>query len=113
MKLTPTLFAATLALGLSACTIVPPRVMIGGPPVAVVAPMAPPPPRIEVIPAPPARDYVWLPGYWHWEGREHRWIDGRWEPHREQEHWVPHRWERDERSDRDQWRQTGGYWRHD
>ena len=37
----------------------------------------PPPPRVEVVPA-PRRDYVWAPGYWRWKGREHVWVSGRW-----------------------------------
>ena len=102
------LLACTLALG--ACTVVPPRVTISGPSVAVVAPVAPPPPRVEVIPEAPGRDFFWVPGYWHWESNQHRWMDGHWEHHREREHWVPHRWDRD---DQDHYRLSGGYWHRD
>ena len=39
--------------------------------------VAPPAPRVEVIPAPRA-GYVWAPGYWEWRDSAHVWIPGRW-----------------------------------
>jgi len=97
-------------LGLSACTVTPSRLEMRAPSVAIWAPVAPPPPRVEVIPVAPSRDHIWIPGYWHWESNQHRWMEGHWEERREHEHWVPHRWERD---DHDQWRLNGGYWHRD
>ena len=38
---------------------------------------APPPPRHEVMPA-ARRGYVWVPGYWNWNGRRHVWQQGVW-----------------------------------
>jgi hypothetical protein len=59
---------------------------------------APPPPRYEV--APPQRyGYVWIPGYWNWDGRQYEWIRGYWERARvgyfyEEPRWVqgPNGW---------------------
>jgi hypothetical protein len=99
-----------VALGLSACTVVPAHGQYYGPTVTVWAPIAPPPPRVEVIPPPPRHDHFWAPGYWHWENNQHRWIGGHWEQHREHERWVPHQWER---NDHGQWEQHGGHWRRD
>lgn len=42
---------------------------------------APPPPRVELLPA-PRRGYVWTPGYWNWNGRRHYWVGGTWVRHR-------------------------------
>lgn len=39
----------------------------------------PPPPRVvRVVPARPARDYIWVSGYWYPSGRHYRWRDGYW-----------------------------------
>jgi hypothetical protein len=104
-------FVAASVLTATACTVVPPQVAYTGPTVAVVASRPPPPPRVEIIPAAPGREYVWLPGYWHWERNDHRWVDGRWDRQRERERWVPHRWDHDDRGG--QWHLHGGYWHRD
>jgi YXWGXW repeat-containing protein len=54
--------------------------------------VAPPPPRVEVVPD-PRPGYVWAPGYWNWEGGQHVWVDGSWMADRPGYHWVPDRWE--------------------
>lgn len=54
--------------------------------------VAPPPARVEVIPAPRA-GYVWVPGVWFWDGHHHRWSKGHWEHAREGYRWTPARWE--------------------
>lgn len=41
----------------------------------------PPPPRYEVIPA-PRYGYIWIPGYWDWDGQYHVWAKGHWERER-------------------------------
>jgi hypothetical protein len=46
-------------------------------PVDVFIGVAPPPPRIERIPA-PRHGYVWAPGHWEWNGRRHIWVGGYW-----------------------------------
>jgi hypothetical protein len=62
----------------------------------IVAPMAPPPPRVETVPPMPteAPTATWMPGHWAWSGTNYAWVDGqyvprpqpaaRWEPG----HWV-------------------------
>lgn len=62
--------------------------------------VAPPAPRVEVIPAPRA-GYVWAPGFWEWRGGAHVWVPGRWMGERAGWHWVPDRWE-----------QRGEHWHH-
>jgi len=67
--------------------------------------VAPPPPRVEVVPA--ARvGYVWAPGYWEWRGRRHVWVNGYWVRERRGYHWRPHRWEEHE----GRWRFERGRW---
>jgi hypothetical protein len=67
--------------------------------------VAPPPPRVEVVPA--ARvGYVWAPGYWEWRGRRHVWVNGNWVRERRGYHWRPHRWEEHE----GRWRFDRGRW---
>ena len=53
--------------------------------------VAPPPPRVEVVPA-PRPGYLWTPGYWAWDHGRHNWIEGRWVEARHGQYWVPERW---------------------
>lgn len=48
---------------------------------AEVVPL-PPPPRYEVVPVAPRRDYVWVGGRWVWrpEHHQHVWVPGGWRP---------------------------------
>ncbi len=64
---------------------------------AVYVRVAPPAPRVEVVPA--ARGgYVWAPGYWNWNGRRHVWVAGSWVRERRGYHYTPHAWvQRDDR----------------
>lgn len=67
--------------------------------------VAPPAPRVEVVPA-PRRGYVWAPGYWNWNGRRHVWVNGAWVRERRGYHWANHNWvERDGR-----WHFERGHW---
>ena len=56
------------------CVIRPYHRVYVGPGPAVVEPgpvvvdVAPPPPHVEVVPAIPGPGYMWLPGYWYWQG---------------------------------------------
>lgn len=43
--------------------------------VAISIDVAPPPPRVEVLP-PPRVGYVWAPGHWEWVGGRHAWVGG-------------------------------------
>jgi hypothetical protein len=72
----------------------------------VIVEVAPPPARVEVVPA--ARvGYVWAPGYWNWNGHRHVWVAGRWVGERHGWHWEAHHWE--EREGR--WHFHEGGWR--
>ena len=53
--------------------------------------VAPPPARVEVVPA-PRPGYVWAPGYWALEGGRHVWRGGHWVVVRPGYYWVPERW---------------------
>ena len=53
----------------------------------------PPPPPREVIVARPGPQYVWVPGYHHYDGRAYVWTPGAWlvpPPHRRA--WIPGHW---------------------
>jgi hypothetical protein len=54
--------------------------------------VAPPPPRVEVLP-PPRIGYEWAPGYWAWRHGAHVWIRGRWLVARPGYRWAPAHWE--------------------
>jgi hypothetical protein len=64
----------------------------------VFAVREPPPERVEVIPAPPSGEHVWVKGHWVWRANEYEWIAGHWARlevgFRE---WVPGRWEHESR----------------
>jgi hypothetical protein len=70
---------------------------------------APPPPRVEVHVAPPMPGYVWIDGYWNWEGGRHIWVPGRWAAPRTGYRWEPHSWVREGQG----WRLHAGHWRRD
>lgn len=70
--------------------------------------VAPPPPYVEYVGAPPVVGHIWIGGNWNWGGTRYVWVPGRWEAPRPGYQWVPHRWERDG----DRWHQSGGRWEH-
>ena len=57
----------------------------------IIVEVAPPPARVEVVPAPRV-GYVWAPGYWEWRGHRHQWHNGYWVRERHGYRWAPHRW---------------------
>lgn len=67
--------------------------------------VAPPAPRVEVVP-PPRVGYEWAPGFWAWRGGAHVWVSGRWVVERRGYHWVPDRWVRVG----PHWHYARGYW---
>ena len=70
-----------------------------------VAPMGPPPARIEPPPAP--RDgYVWDPGHWRWEHGAYAWAPGHWQMIRVGYRWVPGHWVQHGPN----WRWVQGHW---
>jgi hypothetical protein len=69
---------------------------------------APPPPRVERVPA-ARKGYVWAPGYWNWQGKRHVWVKGHYEKVRHGYNYRPHEWvERDGR-----WQLQRGRWDRD
>jgi hypothetical protein len=66
---------------------------------------APPPLRVEPVPA-PRRGHVWVPGHWQWRGHRHVWVPGTWIVARRGYAYVQPRWiERDGR-----WYYERGRW---
>ena len=75
----------------------------------IVAPEAPPPPRVEVRPAPPQPGMVWQDGHWEWNPRTqtYAWVSGEFAaPPRPQAGWVPGHWQKRP----DGWIWTPGRW---
>jgi hypothetical protein len=79
------------------------------PPEGTLAPEVPPPePQPEVVVGAPGPDYVWMGGYWNWNGVAWGWLPGRWAlPPRHGAIWVGGRW--DHRYGRTVW--VRGRWR--
>ena len=68
----------------------------------------PPPVRAEVIGVAPGPGYVWMPGYYRYNGGGYVWVGGRWDrPPRARARWVPGHWQRDRRG----WYYVEGHWR--
>ena len=102
--------ATAMAQSVQVITPAPAPVMVPSGTV-VLAPNAPPPPRVETIPPPPseaARVMYWRPGHWMWDGASWSWAEGQymsrpspaavWEPGRWVQQptggyvWVDGRW---------------------
>ena len=67
--------------------------------------VAPPEPRVEVLPA-PRRGYAWSAGHWEWKNRKHVWVAGSWVRERRGYRYNQPAWaERDGR-----WYMTRGNW---
>jgi WXXGXW repeat (2 copies) len=59
--------------------------------------IAPPAPRVEVIPA-PRSGHLWVPGFWDARANRHVWVRGHWERERRGYRFVEPRWvQRDNR----------------
>jgi hypothetical protein len=70
--------------------------------------IAPPPVRVEMMPGPPGTEFVWIAGFWAWDGWMYLWVPGRWERHpRPGVVWVPGHW----RDTRRGWVWVPGRWR--
>jgi len=94
--------AAALILGTAAFI---PTQALAQASVSIVIGNAPPPQRVEVVPA-PRRGYQWAPGYWNWNGRRHVWVAGHWERARPGYVYQRPEW----RQERDGWRLNRGGW---
>jgi hypothetical protein len=69
----------------------------------MIAPSAPPPPRVETVPAPPAntQTMTWQAGHWAWNGSAWTWADGQYVPAPQATAvWEPGHWAQ---------QSTGGY----
>lgn len=53
--------------------------------------IAPPAPRVEVVPQ-ARHGYVWAPGHYEWRRRSHVWVTGHWIRERRGYHWAPDEW---------------------
>ena len=71
----------------------------------IVVGIAPPPLRVEVVPAPRAGN-VWVAGHWGWRDGRHVWIEGHWIKERTGYHWNSAHW--DQRNGR--WYLVDGRW---
>ena len=80
-------FCASIALGALA---LPAAAQVRG---TIVLDVAPPAPRVEVVPAPRV-GYAWAPGYWRWDEprRTHVWVEGRYIEQRPGYRWSADRW---------------------
>lgn len=96
-----------LALGLAACTA---ATLASAPALADVFVRfgPPPPPRYEAVPVVPS-GWVWVPGYWNWNGHRYVWMRGHRERAHRGRHWVEPRWY----EDHGRWRQHRGRWDRD
>jgi len=54
--------------------------------------VAPPSPRVEIVPQVPYPHAVWAPGYWEWRDGRHVWIGGHYRHHRRGYVWAPRVW---------------------
>jgi hypothetical protein len=55
---------------------------------------APPPLLVEVPEPAPARDSVWIPGFWSWTGSRYAWVAGNWSRPYPGRSWVEGHWKR-------------------
>jgi hypothetical protein len=95
--------AATL--GVFALTLL---VSCGPPAGRVYVAVGPPPERVEVIDVAPSPGFVWVRGYWRYDGYGYVWMPGRWVAvDRRYREWVPGHWKRDRRG----WYWVEGRWR--
>jgi hypothetical protein len=71
----------------------------------IVAPAAPPAPRVEP-PPPPRAGYAWDPGHWRWAHGGYVWAPGHWRPVRTGYRWIPGHWVQHGPN----WRWVEGHW---
>jgi hypothetical protein len=71
--------------------------------------VGPPAPVREVVPARPGPRYVWVSGFYRWDGRRYLWAPGYWvlPPRPVYSAWVPGHW----RGTHHGWVWVEGHWR--
>ena len=75
----------------------------------IIAPRAPPPARVEIVPPPPqtAAVDIWRPGHWDWNGSDWDWIPGAYIARpRPAVEWHPGHWLQETNG----WAWQDGYW---
>jgi hypothetical protein len=68
---------------------------------------APPTVRVEVKPARPYKNAVWVTGRWRWNGKKHVWVSGHYVKPRAGHVWIPGHWVKKRRG----WVWVGGHWK--
>lgn len=66
---------------------------------------APPQPITETVPAPPGTGYVWVGGYYQWNGSDFVWVPGQYVQHSGT--WCAGQWRHDEQRG---WYFVVGHW---
>ena len=66
----------------------------------------PPTPVAETVTVAPHPGWVWLPGYFKWEGGKYVWVGGEWVEPRPGFRWEPHVWVKEGKG----WRLREGEW---
>jgi hypothetical protein len=95
------LLMAGLLVATTACATAAPRGR-------VYVRTGPPTPIVETRIGAPGPGFVWVPGYYRWDGRAYAWAPGRWDrPPRARARWEPAHWQRDRRG----WYFVEGRWR--
>ena len=73
----------------------------------VIAPHAPPAPKVIVRPAAPSRHHLWIAGHWGWKGGQWVWVKGH---HAKRPYtnarWIPGHWKKRPRG----WVWVPGHW---
>ena len=78
------------------------------PPGTIFVRVGPPRPRPEVAGVAPAEDYVWVGGYYRWDGSDYFWVPGRWQPAPQpRAKWRPGYW----RETKQGWYWVAGKWK--
>ena len=107
----PVLVAGLLASGAMAQTVTTQTVLVPTPGQTqiLIAPTAPPPPQVEVIPPAPGTTVLWTPGHWVyasgnwvWAPGQYMarpqpaalWVPGQWQPSNGGYSWVEGDWQR-------------------
>jgi hypothetical protein len=104
--------AGVVVLGLLGCSVSVRRshrpTVYEDEPQYVIVREAPPPIVRERRPPPPSRGYIWIDGYWNWDGHRYVWEPGHWAaPPHGRAVWVAPRYERHG----DGYRYLPGRWR--
>ncbi len=77
--------------------------------IVLTASSAPPPLPVYLQPPIPGPGYMWIPGYWAWDGREWYWMPGYWAlPPEADLYWTPGYWAWDDTDD--DYAFNAGYW---